>query len=63
MDRMTELLQRRVKNRRRHGFLGADDRLHMAASAAGAIAEFPHEELKIVGILRARLEENVGMAN
>ena len=49
-----------VKLGRRDGFLGAEDRLHMIADAAGAVAEFAHEELEIVEILRARLEEDVG---
>ena len=58
MDGMAEPFQRGVNLGRGDVFLDAQDRLHMAGMAASAVAEGSHEELEIVEILRAGLEQD-----
>ena len=48
------------ESRARRWFLGEEDRLHMARMRRGAVAELAHEQLEIVKILRARLEQHEG---
>ena len=56
---MAELPKGVVKIRRGDGFLHTEDRLDVAATAVGAITDFMQQELKIVKILCARLEQHV----